>query len=224
MPYKRRYKRRYKKKYYGRKPDTFDVAREAWRGVQKLKRIVNAEYKHHPFTEVNILANQAWGIRALSNIQQGDNQEQRDGISVKPLNLTIKVQMKVTSGTKDNSFIQRIIILRGKHENGDGLTELIQAYEDGVAGIDDYQRFKRIASRFNSKTLHDKYYKLEATNTVSSQCERIFQFNIKLDGHIGFGTGTNNPQNGGLYMLFAANETDVSSVMNINSRLSFTDN
>lgn len=204
-----------------RKPDTFDIARQAWKGVMQLKRIVNAEFKWHFFTEAAMANSINWQIRNLSGVPQGDTATSRDGISIKPLTLTLKLEMRnVIANT--GTVYHRIIILRGKNEQGDGTTEYLPAFEDGAAGILDILRFKDQDRRFASKTLLDKMYRTEATNPTNDIASSFHTEVIKLDGHINFiGSGT-APENGGIYMLYVSNALD--GTMITHAKMSFTDN
>lgn len=186
-----------------------------------MKRYVNPEIKVHYFTKLSEAYGTTWSIADLSEISQGDTQTERDGIFVKPMNLTCKLWMK--KGVADNDATQmRIIILRGKHENGDGLANYITAYEGGSGAITEFMRFKLNSTKYNSKTLHDKVYKVEATNPLTGLTSRFIEFNIRLNGTIKFtGASTDTAEDGGLYMLYASSNSFGS--FDWHSKLTFTD-
>lgn len=230
-PYRRSYRRRYRRRRpykkrttaitkYSRPKDTFDYARQAWKAAMQLKRMVNVEYKKHYFADTNLAPTLSWQIRTLSLIPQGDGSFQRDGIGVKPQNLSVFLNLGASADGTVTTY--RIVILRGKHEQGDGATEYLNAYEDGSAPRD-LMSFKRNDERFNSKTLHDQLYHVEATNPAGAAINRFFRFDIKLTGHITFDGTNTDAEDGGLYMLYCTNLTETVGC-EVNSVLSFTDN
>lgn len=237
MPYKRSYRprRRFNKsskynksrslvKFRRRPRDTFDYARTAWRAAMQLKRIVNVEHKTFDYAETGIAATASWQIRNLSGISQGDTDNTRDGDSVKPLSISVRILLRGAGGSQDtNRNYLRIILLRGKHENGDGTTQYLDAYEDGAAGIVDLLKFKQAEERYNSTTLHDKTYSVSPTVSMSNDTYNFMEFVVKLNGHIDFpGTGT-APNNGGLYLLFATVDPS-GQAFDVHSRIIYTDN
>ena len=229
MPFRsnnfRRKKRTYKKKNTQltryRKPTTYDYARAAYSASMKLKRFVNPEVKVHYFDKLSETYGTTWSIANLSAIPQGGGQDNRDGIMVKPMNLTCHLWLK--KGVADNDATQfRIIILRGKHENA-STADLLQAYQGGSVAITDFMGFKLNSTKFNSKTLHDRVYKVEATNSLTGLTSRFVRFNIKLTGKIQYtGVATTIPEDGGLYMLYVSSNSFGS--FDFQSKLTYTDN
>lgn len=204
-----------------RKPTTRDYAITAYRGVQRMKRYVNPEVKVHYLTKLAEAYGTTWSIASLCNMAQGDTQSTRDGVLIKPMNLTCKLWLK--KGATDNDATQfRLIILRGKHEAGN-TGDLLTAYDGGSVAITDFMGFKLNNTKFNSKTLHDKVYKVEATNPINALTSRYIDFNIKVGGSIKYdGPMAGTPEDGGLYMLYVSSNSAGS--FDFQSKLTFTDN
>lgn len=238
MPYYRRtggryYKKRYnnkrsrfnkspKKKTYTRPKDTFDYARQAYKAAMQIKRLVNVEVKKFDYSETAITPTASWQIRNLAGISQGDLNANRNGDSVKPMSITFRLMITCATTTPYKGFY-RLILLRGKHEQGDGTTEYLNAYEDGGAGIGDIIKFKLDDQMYNSTTLHDKVYTWSKPGTTTIVTTHFQEFCVKLDGHINYAGTATAPEDGGLYLLFVgSNVTDQS--WDIHSRLTFTDN
>lgn len=223
--YSKKKRRTYKKKKtyglvrYG-KPTTYDYARTAYKNVMKLKRYVHPEFKVHYFAKLSEVMGTTWSIASLCAMSQGDNDQAREGIMIKPINLTCKLWMK--KGATDLDATQfRVIILRGKHEAGT-TADLALAYDGGNPSISEFLRFKENGLKFNSKTLHDKTYKFEASNTINNLTSRYVEFNIRLNGTIKYTPEATTCEDGGIYMLYAASNDDAS--FDWHSKLSYTDN
>lgn len=205
---------------YNRPRDTFDYARQAWKAAMQIKRLVNVEQKHHYFTTSFNNAS-TWQLFHISGVPQGDGSFQRDGISIKPLQVTVKIHFSTISS---RAFMEsRVLLLRGKSEQGDGATEYLNAYTEGPF---DMVAFKTNTTRYNSQTLYDKVYHVEATNPIAGSTSKYVEFNVKLDRHITY-DGTNTvAEDGGLYLMFAGLDGTGTgnNVIEFNSCMSFVDN
>lgn len=228
MPFKsnnyRRKKRSYKKKNTQltryRKPTTYDYARAAYSASMKLKRYVNPEVKVHYYTKLSEAYGTTWSLAALHEMAQGTNDSSREGIMIKPMNLTCKLWLK-KGATDNDATLFRCIILRGKHEAGSTL-DLVNAYVGGNPSIAPFMRYKENGLKWNSKTLHDKVYKIEATNPLTALTSRYIEFNIKVRTTIKYTPGSNTAEDGGLYLLYASSNSAGS--FDWMSKLSYTDN
>lgn len=219
--YRRNYRRkrtyRYRKSGFKRyrAPDTFDYARNAWQAVKKIKRMINTEVKHHDVIEpdeVNITDQGTMDY--LSSIPAGDSNEQREGISVKPLNLTIRFRIK-RNGAGGTFQVVRIGVCRGKQENGSVLV-FDDVYQ--LAGI---LQPKTYDKRFKSKILKEHSYVLEENSSTSA----IFQtWVIPMTGHINFDSSSNSPESGGIYFYYISDVSTNPPQIEYHARLTFTDN
>lgn len=240
--YKRKgYKKRYKKRYglvRHRKPDAFDYARSAWKATKQIKRLINVEVKRHFFSEVITSTtpgtgiNDTWASRSLCSVAQGDTNLTRDGNSIKPLSLSLRMIFQIQQSTQAN-FIDRhlrVILIRCKSEQGTGATEVLTAYQgNNVLSVnEDILSFKTPSLLYNTQTLMDKVYKLRTCDQNSTGISRLYiNESLKLNGHINFAGAVSAPEDSGIYMLFC---TDLpatvggSPALSVNSVLTFTDN
>lgn len=219
--------KRYKKKNYRKKNQLSKINAYATTGqkvattaftalklASTVARMVNVEIKHHdiPLTLVNV--DNAGVIINLSSVPQGDTSSSRDGASIKPLHLTIRgVLSQNASLTVGSTF--RIIIFRGKQENGSVPTVLNFLESSSIVSPKNY------SNRFHYKTLMDKTITLDSRNVS----QRFFQQNFKVYGHINWQEGSANIENGGFYMLLLNNNVPANpQSFSYFTRLTYTDN
>lgn len=224
-------KKTYKKKVYKKKSQAnnnqvtvwshhsaLDKATRALALVNNVRRFINVEVKHHDVSYTAGALSTAGQVFNLCNPAQGDTLNQRDGISIKPLHLSIRGSFR-GNGSDTTANRIRVIIFRGKQENGVSFTttDLLE-----TASV---YSFKNYTDRFRTKILHDKIYIPTAkagTATEHPTCE--FNINEKLFGHINFVESASTIENGGLYMLVLMDSGINTSYMTANIRTSFTDN
>lgn len=213
---KRRTYRKFGKKRRYRKPDNFDIARQAWKGVMQIKRMINVEYKHHVVDDTGTaVTNNGANFDDLCVIPQGDGETNRDGVSIKPINFVMRYLM--TQHASATNTLIRLVILRMKTENDTAPTfaDIFPATPLLKPKIQD--------KRFNSKILYDKYFTLCDTG----QAIRAGTISLKLFGHINYDasdTTGDDKEAGGLYLLAISNEATNTPTLAYHMRLTFTDN
>lgn len=220
-PYRRRYRRRYpvrrRRKYRRRRLDNFDLARQAWKGVMQLKRMVNVEYKQHVVNSpTNAVSDTEATALDLAVIPIGDTQSTRDGTSIKPINLVMR--MITTQHASATNTQVRVVIFRSKAENDNTPTTT------SVFGTATFLVLPKVQDRrFNTKILYDRYISLSSAGK-SNDIRTII---LKLHGHINFDnedTTGDDKEAGGLYMCLVSNEATNTPNVQYYSRLTFTDN
>lgn len=231
MAYRKRYRKRrtYKKKAKGASNKQVTVwsdhsvlekANRALALVNNVRRFINTEIKHKDVTSSATYSYNGT-LRDLSAITVGDTEQQRDGQSVKPLNLTVR---GLLTGDSSGANCQiRVIIFRMKQENGVTPTAADILENTGSANV--IFSPKNYTDRFRSNILHDQVYCInQQLSTIAST--KYFEKVIKMNGHISFdGTGTTR-ENGGIYMFIFSNRAPASAepTVSFTSRLTFTDN
>lgn len=230
MAYRRRgYRRKGGRRYGGKKvvqskggpqitatANVSDIAKAAWSGVKWITRFINTEAKCRFVVGTATPSNSGNTAINLSPISLGNNQDQRTGNSVKPLNLAVKMNLRIN----DNSNVSqvRVVIFRQHQE---------QCTLNTQANIMEYNGIlshKQDEKRFQTKFLYDKMFSLDTSNGK----RRLLEFVLKLHGHINFDdnvSGT-NPTNMGVYLLLIADgySSTYYPYVDYNTRLSFTDN
>lgn len=222
MAYKKTYgrrKRKNTKKAKGLGDYTLtETANFAARGVKSILRVINVEYKHHDI----ILGSNVTGTAAindLSSIPLGDASTDRDGISIKPLNLSYRVNYVKSS--VPTSQMLRMIIFRGKQENT--VTPVAGDVLQNTTGTGSILSFKNYDKRFKTKILYDKIITFDDAN----KNRQYMSGTIRLNGHINYDisdtTGAQK-ETGGLYILLVNSDATnpISSLQHY--RLTYTDN
>lgn len=222
MAYKKGYRRRYYKKK--KSPDAAwastgaTVGRTAYKAYNlatKLARFVNTEFKYvelegsdGPLTSGSIFK--------LVNPPLGTGDSNRTGDSIKLMRLTGRL-WATGDGTINNTLL-RVIIFRGKNENG---VDLAVSDVLDTSGAYDYLAPKPHDDRFRTKILYDRYFNL----TSSGGNGTYININQKLYGHCQFVNGsTTQYEDGGLYMVMITNRGTLPPTVNYRFKTTFVDN
>lgn len=218
-----------------RQPDTFDVARSAWTGVKKIWRMINVETKY-------IQTNIAWvantditydgRVASLCTVPVGNGNSERNGVSIRPLNLTFKYWVQSTATSLSNGI--RIIIFRGKYENdvdpvpGDVLDASLLGNVSNKWGLIASKEYDK---RYKTKILYDKTHWITATTAYDSGRPAMQTVHkvIRLGGHVNYDvsqTDGTDIEDGGVYLLAYTPWASGASpnTLSFMSRLTYTDN
>lgn len=226
----------YRKKYRRRKPtrktkgandkkvtvwsdhSVLEKANRALALVNNVRRFINVEVKRHDTTG-NTTIPAGGTIIGLSDMAQGDGITNRDGDSVKLLNLTTRLDFRGSPASILATYV-RVIIFRGKQEDQSGFsaTEILESA--------DHLSPKSWENRFKTKILQDRTYQLmdPEPTTGSYAGSKYVTMVTKLHGHVNYATGTTAIENGGLYCLFVTSATANQPTVDYYHRLTFTDN
>jgi hypothetical protein len=234
MAYKRYGRKRYSRRRYYRKkkwsprtvvstrqPDAFDVARSAWTGVKKIWRMINVEQKYIDTTFNNTSITNTAAITALCDIPLGDGPSARDGTSVRPLNLTYRMQLQHSAA---DSLVQlvRLIIFRGKHEN-----DTVPVAADVLESTTNPLSPKTHDKRFKTKILMDKLVPLCDVNNTDKG-HYVYSGYMDVGKHVNFDvsqTDGTDIEDGGIYILLLAGGTLTNPPrFDAYFRLTYTDN
>lgn len=231
----RRYKRRYKKRTYKRNAKgANDKSVTVWSGhsvlekanaalslASKVYRFVNTEVKFHDVTQTGTAIPNTGSINGLSAITQGDTSLTRDGQSVKLMNLTIRGFI-TTNQSQPYPQITRIILFRGKQENGVGFSATDILETASVISPKNY------TDRFRTKILYDQtFYQNQGAGLSAAAfgtLSRPFNINLKCQGHVNFAGSSTNIEDGGLYLLYLSNQATSTPTITYYSRLTYVDN
>lgn len=225
MPYARRgyRKRSYRKRpyarsrrmpWYNKKYSVGEIASSAWKGVRYLKTLVNSEmYKKDNAS--SITPDSASGsVVHLSDIAQGDGDDQRSGLSVFARSLWLQIISTIHT-TADNTNY-RVMVVCDTQQVGDG-TPTVATILDGV-GINTPLNSATVG-RFS--VLYDKVYNLADAIMVT----RIHRIYLPLSKHIRYnGSAGTDIQKNGIYLVAVSSEATNTPTLNYNSRLSYRDN
>lgn len=231
MAYKKRYRR--KKTYKPRAKGANDRTVTVWSGhsvlekankalqlASKVYRFVNTEIKFHDVTTSATAIPNTGTINGLSAVPQGDGQSSRDGDSMKPLHLTVRGYL-VSNQANAYPQIVRVIVFRGKQENGVGFSATDILETASVLSPKNY------TDRFRTKILYDQTFHLNQpglTAAAYGEISRPFNINMKIIGHTNFTATSTSIEDGGLYILYLSNNVTNLPTMDYYSRLTYVDN
>lgn len=195
--------------------NVLEKANRALQIASQIKRYVNVEVKRHDRVVGPVNVTNAGILNNLTIIPQGDTAVQRDGISVKLMNLTIRGSLHCSS--LQDASQARVIVFRGKQENGVGygasdILETTTVYSP-----------KNYTERFRSKILYDERFMLNNPDGGTQQVKQ-FNINVKLGGHVRYSEGSNDIEDGGVYVLYISDQATNLPIINYYSRITFTDN
>lgn len=228
MPYKKKYKKRrtYKKKAKGANDKTVTVwsdhsvlekANKALNLASKVYRFVNTEIKYHDTIVTAGVVPNTGTINGLSDMAQGDSSQDRDGMSAKLLNLTLRGYLQHNAASAFQNHV-RVIIFRGKQENGTGFaaTDILE-----TATI---HSPKNYTDRFRTKILYDQLHSIPLIYSGNNSRKIIPPVNIKLNGHVNYSGVTTAIEAGGLYILYLGSQATNTPTMYYHARLTYVDN
>ncbi len=226
MPYKKRTRRPAKRGAKGANNkqvtvwsdhNVLEKANRALALVNNVRRFINTEVKHHDVIVTAFRIPLTGNVNNLAVISQGDTSNNRDGLSLKPLNLTFRATL-LHRTPQDDSRV-RLIIFRGKQENGIAYTSQDLLETDNVLSPKNY------SDRFRSKILCDKTFTM---NQMFDASNRSYHFEkvIKMHGHVNYSEGSNAIEDGGIYIMVLSDQTLTADQPEISyyARLTFTDN
>lgn len=195
-----------------------NTAMKALKLAQQIKRMVNVEYKlDYANSALSSGDTVSWtgSVANLCQPPQGDGVTSRDGDSIKTIRLSGR--LFITQNASATDSLLRVIIFRGKNEN-----RTVYAPTDVLYSSTGLMIFngKEHENRFRTKTLYDKTFSMSDTGKSNF----LVNLNLKLDGHITFGSGSTSIENGGVYMLLVSNEQTNFPKVAYTLKTSYTDN
>ena len=229
-------KRKYKKKPYKRRArgandktvtvwsdhSVLEKANKALNLASKVYKFVNTEVKYFDTEQYQIAMPATGNVVGLTTVPQGDGQSTRDGDSLKIMGLTIRGHVTSDASVSKPTNL-RIIIFRGKQENGVGYSLHDILENPASASLSEVYSPKAYDERFRTKILHDKTYTINETLTTQA---KGFNFSIQLKpgGHVNYSAGTTSIENGGIYMLTLSDNATYPPKISYLSRVTYVDN
>lgn len=217
--------RKFKKQVRGNKPkkrnwiktgkDALSLAYTAYRGVNLLKSLVNAE-KHLFDTVNNTVITNAGLIYPISGMPQGTDTDQRLGNSILGKYISGRLNMQESGATGGIDSSLRLIVFQDTQNQGGtpALSDILASTSDPIISgmnIDFVQRFW---------VLVDKVYSFDEYNRVkNAKFFRRIKFHLKYTGPL----AVNHDQNTIFVCLVSDEPTDGPEV-GIYTRLAYHDN
>lgn len=230
MPYGRRrsYRRVRGRRPYGRRSTRgtnyvrsissgIKMARRAWTLATRLRRLVNVEIKKFDANTSATYVDSTGGLYPLCEVPQGDNDQTRDGKSIKPLSLLIRGECINDATAK--TTCTRIMLLQDTQQIADTTPSVSDVLDGTLAPVYMAPLNNETVGRF--RVLADFRVMLDDAK-VNRKPWTIYK---KLVGHIRYnGIASTDIQKGGYYLLCVSDQATNRPTITFNSRLSFTDN
>lgn len=236
MPYKRKsYKPRYRRRRYASRKsapswlqyirnssavsNTASLAWSAWKGMNRIRRLVNVEKKKLDTAISNSPDNSTFTntfVTHLSAVPLGDSDAQRDGNSIRPQYLLIRGHL-VMNGSATNTCV-RYIVFQDTQQQSDTIPAVSDVLETSFGFV--------VNNPLNSETV-GRFRIISDWNCVVDTDNPLYTFkkNIRLSGHIRYnGTTGTDIQKDGLYILAVSDQVTNTPTSTLTCRLSFTDN
>lgn len=186
--------------------------------VNNVRRFINTEVKHYDTSYTAGGLSTSGQVINLCAPSKGDTISARDGISIKPLHLSIKGSFRGNGADTTPNRI-RAILFRGKQENGS-----VPTTTDVLESQSVYSH-KNYTDRFRTKVLYDKIFiPTTRANALAEHPTCEFNLEEKLQGHINFSEASDLIEAGGIYLLLLMDSAVNTSYFTMKTRVTFTDN
>lgn len=238
MPYTQRYKApRYAPAYatraparrfaprVSRPPKRMSTADQAWslakkgaNQLKKLKRVLNTEEKIYDLT-TNFSVVTAATVVSLLAPAQGDAFNQRDGDSVRPLNLEFKWILDNNILNTTLPFQARILIFRATGERGSipVISDILESVTAGANIVSPHRYSTR--ERYNVLYDHTEHVTPGGWDNATSDGA----FTTRLSGHTLYTPGATTVEDGGLYLVVVSDTTSDAPAFRYGARTWFSD-
>lgn len=177
MVYQRKYQKR--RVYRKRNNATASMAKKAYYLAKKAQN--QKELKFHQIQDLSNTVTSSGEIVALSNVSQGDTNNDREGNVIYPTSIRVKMEINASSG------LSRVILFQWLNDGNPVVSDIL----DAPSVLD----FKSDGHRYESRILFDR--------TVASNIngQQMFKFDItkKLKGLIAYNETTTVPVKNGIY-------------------------
>lgn len=205
-----------KKKSYLRKGlSALAMASSAVRSVRYLRKVIgNTEYKVHLSSFNGGVASTGADV-ILSNIPQGDAQQERNGNSIRARFLLMRFFCELNSNATGANMIRIIVYtdLQQVSDTAPAIGALLQSITP-LSSLD-------LSFRGRFRVIRDKLITLDTGKGIS----QVWKWFIPYDKHIRFnGAAATDIQKGGLYLAMVSNATSNNPTVVVECSLSFIDN
>ncbi len=188
------------------------------RRVARLSSFINPEFKFKDSQSVSITPAQSQTVVQLTNIDQGDTGQTRDGYSIKVVQFHCKYFIQKHASATLTQL--RMMLIYDAQTNGAAyaITDIL---DNGTAVVN----LVSPLNTFNAKRFHiffDKLITLDVNNP-----QRTFKYFKKLQHHIrykGTGAGIADVNSGSFSLWFVSSEATNVPNINVYARIRFLDN
>lgn len=219
MPYKRRpliRRRKKRQQWYNRKYSTLDIAKKAWYATKYLKGLINSEKMYVDRTMSLASQSEIYNLQLLS---QGDGAGNRTGNSILVRSIYLRGYMQINPSVSVVTRVSLCLV-----QDTQQIADTVPTILDIFTSISPEATIKvgnttNSAGRF--KILWRKNYSLIQGQVPNINLDKFF----KLYSHVKFnGTGVNDIQKNGYYLVVMSSEVTNFPTVSITSRMGYYDN
>jgi hypothetical protein len=197
---------------------------EAWASI---KRLLNTESKanFYSLTTAGLVPSRTWhNVDLTAQISQGVNDSQRDGDSIKCLELDFTYSVLKT-GISSTAETFRLIILQSVDE----AVTVADVFVDDATVLSPYSMYQW-DTRKQYRVLHDEIHEVVAAAAYVDGAVGIFakpvtrRLKIRLDNHTQFFNNGTTVEKGAIQWMCCSSQSTTNSLLFVNSRLVYVDN
>ncbi len=216
MPFSRRKpSRRMTRK---RRPKTaLAKATSALRQVRQIKSATEKHHTDHAFSFPNL--DIAGDVLALTNIVQGDGQNERVGLKMFTKNVSIRLVAEDIVNAKD-AILYRIMVVQDRRQEGGVIPTIVdvleQARVDGHLNLGELGRFK---------VWYDRVFYLAELASGNGPTRRFTKINLPIRVPVRYlGPLVTDIASNGIYLMAVCDDADPGTLnLNGQARIAFTD-
>lgn len=231
MGYTRYPSRKYRARRYRRKPSMsgWTMARKALQVATKVAGLVNCEWKYKDTTFSGVNVTSGGTITCLSDMAQGDDDENRSGNSVMAKSLLVRGSFGRNSGGDAYQFL-RVIVFKDMNDENDTAPTLGNLLDTTTAGVAIYSPLNKDIERF--WILADRTFTTDSTDP-QAEFKFFHRFGLLKDRkgnrtigqHVTFnGASATDTSKGHIYILLLGNSSANYPTFTGMSRFNFVDN
>lgn len=225
MPYRKRYykkKRYYKRRRrsnYSRMGSALSLASKGLAVAYGVKRLMNVEFKFHQVEKNATAIPNTGDIVELTNIDQGDTAQTRDGAQIKCMSISCKYTITINSSAV-NSFV-RVILVRDIQTNQAiySLSDLLE--NSGALAIESHLN---LDNKYRFQVLANRVHKLSNTTGTDLISGHIFKrvgTKIRYDNT---GNGIADLTSKSFSIVFISDEAVNTPTLKMVARIRYVDN
>lgn len=185
------------------------AAKQLYRDVSYLKKVINVEIKHTD-SELVITPGYNGALYTFNGLAQGDTDGTRDGDSLKVQDFAFKCLIN-----NNRVGTARVIVLWDQGNEITGVSDVLNNSGTAYAPLS----LKDWDKRFESKIIFDKMIHLGPYNQT-----KFFKKKLRIGKHTQFEAGTTTINSGALKMIFIGDSNVNMTSFRFISRLTYTDN
>lgn len=200
--------RSYRRRRGNYSKNSYTLAKKAFYLAKKAQ--VTKELKHNEITGTITAPTSSGSITELSATTQGDTNNTRNGDTIYPTSLALRMKMNINASADSTQV--RVIIFRWISEAPSGVGNILESTS--------ITSFKDQNERFQSQFLYDRVFNLNSVNKP----ELFFSKRIKLTKPISYSEAAPGVANrNGIWILIISDEAVNTPTLAYNTRLYFKD-